>query len=65
MNPKVNERLLRLIEEAKRDPFGGAGKPKPLRGALSGWWSKRIDQEHRLIDGVEGDSLIVAHSTTH
>jgi hypothetical protein len=35
---------VRLIEESKRDPFGGAGKPEPLRGELSGWWSKRINQ---------------------
>ena len=60
MNPK-----LRLIEETKRDPFGGAGKPEPLRGELSGWWSKRIDQEHRLIYRVEGDRLIVAQAKGH
>ena len=65
MNPKVAKRLLRLIEETKRDPFGGAGKPEPLRGELSGWWSKRIDQEHRLIYRVDGDSLIVAQAKGH
>jgi toxin YoeB len=65
MNPKVAKRLLRLIEEAKRNPFGAAGKPEPLRGELSGWWSKRIDQEHRLIYRVEGDSLIVAQAKGH
>lgn len=65
MNPKVAKRLLRLIEETKRDPFGGAGKPEPLRGELSGWWSKRIDQEHRLIYRVDGDRLIVAQAKGH
>lgn len=65
MNPKVAKRLLRLIEETKRDPLGGAGKPEPLRGELSGWWSKRIDQEHRLIYRVDGDSLIVAQAKGH
>jgi len=65
MNPKVAKRLLRLIEETKRDPFGGAGKAEPLRGELSGWWSKRIDQEHRLIYRVEGDRLIVAQAKGH
>ena len=65
MNPKVAKRLLRLIEETKRDPCGGTGKPEPLRGELSGWWSKRIDQEHRLIYRVEGDSLIVAQAKGH
>lgn len=61
-NPKLAKRLLRLIEETQRDPFGGTGKPEPLRGELSGWWSKRIDQEHRLIYRVEGDRLIVAQA---
>ena len=65
MNPKVAKRLLRLIEETKRGPFGGAGKPEPRKGELSGWWSKRIDQEHRLIFRVEGDSLIVAQAKGH
>jgi toxin YoeB len=65
MNPKLAKRLLRLIEETKRNPFGGAGKPEPLRGELSGWWSKRIDQEHRLIYRVEGDALVVAQAKRH
>jgi toxin YoeB len=65
MNPKVAKRLPRLIEETKRNPFRGAGKPEPLRGELSGWWSKRIDQEHRLIYRVEGDNLIVAQAKGH
>jgi toxin YoeB len=65
MDPKLAKRLLRLIEETKRDPFGGAGKPEPLRGELSGWWSKRINQEHRLIYRVEGDRLIVAQAKGH
>lgn len=50
------------MEETKRDPFGGTGKPEPLKGELSGWLSKRIDQEHRLIYRVENDSLIIAQA---
>jgi toxin YoeB len=42
-------RILRLIQETQRDPFGGAGKPEPLKRELSGCWSKRIDDEHRLV----------------
>ena len=42
-------RTLKLIEAVPRDPFGGPGKPEPLRGQLSGAWSRRIDQEHRLV----------------
>ena len=65
MNPKVAKRLLRLIEETQRDPFGGAGKPEALKGELAGWWSKRIDKEHRLIYRVEGDRIIIAQAKGH
>jgi len=64
-NPKMARRLLRLIEETRRDPFGGTGRPEPLRGELSGWWSKRIDQEHRLIYRMENDRLIIAQARGH
>jgi toxin YoeB len=64
-NPKLAKRLLRLIEETQRDPFRGTGKPEPLRGELSGWWSKRIDQEHRLIYQIEDDRLIIAQARGH
>jgi toxin YoeB len=64
-NPKLAKRLLRLIEETQRDPFGGTGKPEALRGELSGWWSKRIDQEHRLVYRVEGARLIIAQARGH
>lgn len=64
-NPKLAKRLMRLIEETQRNPFGGTGKPEPLRGALSGWWSKRIDLEHRLIYQVDGDCLIIAQAKGH
>lgn len=52
------KRLLRLIEETARDPFGGIGKPEPLRGELSGWWSKRIDHEHRLVYQADDERLM-------
>jgi toxin YoeB len=47
-------RLNALIEECRRNPFRGLGKPEPLGGNLSGWWSRRIDEEHRLIYRVTG-----------
>lgn len=65
MNPKLAKRLLQLIEETRREPFGGKGKPEPLKGELSGWWSKRIDQEHRLVYRVESDRLIIAQARGH
>jgi toxin YoeB len=43
-----------LIEECRRDPFKGTGKPEPLGGNLSGWWSRRISHEHRLVYRVAG-----------
>ena len=47
-------RLTALIEQCKRDPFRGIGKPEPLKNDLRGWWSRRIDQEHRLVYRVTG-----------
>ncbi len=51
---KVLARVNALLKEASRDPFRGTGKPEPLGGALSGWWSRRINQEHRLVYRVSG-----------
>lgn len=42
-------RIIKLIEDIQRDPFQGIGKPEPLKHELSGCWSRRIDQEHRLV----------------
>lgn len=46
---KMARRITRLIAEIQRDPFAGIGKPGPLKGELSGYWSRRIDDEHRLV----------------
>ena len=43
-----------LIEDARRRMFTGLGKPEPLKGALSGWWSRRIAGDHRLVYRIEG-----------
>lgn len=53
-DPKVLERVNLLIREAMRDPFRGTGKPEPLKGDLTGWWSRRITSEHRLVYRVSG-----------
>jgi toxin YoeB len=47
-------KLNTLIEECRRHPFIGTGKPEPLRGEFQGWWSRRISQEHRLVYRVVG-----------
>lgn len=57
---KLLARLNGLIRECSRTPFQGTGKPEPLRGALAGWWSRRLTQEHRLVYRVAGDDLPIA-----
>ncbi len=52
--PKTLVRLNALLKECMRDPFRGIGKPEPLGGNLSGWWSRRMSQEHRLVYRVTG-----------
>lgn len=63
--PKMAKRILRLIEETQREPFGGIGKPEPLKNELSGWWSKRIDEEHRLVYQVIDNCLTIAQARGH
>lgn len=54
-DPRLLRRALKLIEATRRSPFDGLGKPEALKGELSGWWSRRIDQQHRLVYRVTGD----------
>jgi len=58
-------RLNRLIEDAARSPFSGIGKPEALRDDFAGWWSRRIDEEHRMVYRHEGDSLVIAQCRFH
>jgi toxin YoeB len=53
-DPTILTRLNTLIEECRRHPFAGTGKPEPLKGDLTGWWSRRITAEHRLVYRVSG-----------
>lgn len=53
-DPKLLRRLNALIEECRRSPFAGTGKPEPLRGDLQGWWSRRLTHEDRLVYRVTG-----------
>ena len=50
----THQRLNELIEDARRTPFTGIGKPEPLKGELKGFWSRRITREHRLVYVIEG-----------
>jgi toxin YoeB len=54
-----------LIHETQADPFGGIGKPEPLRHELAGCWSKRIDDEHRLVYTVTDDKIRILACRYH
>jgi len=62
---KMVERINKLIRETQRAPFIGVGKPEPLKHALSGFWSRRITDEHRMVYRVEGDQLQIAQLRFH
>ena len=62
---KILQRINRLIAEIRRDPFSGIGKPEPLRHALAGYWSRRIDDEHRIVYKVSADALLIAQLRHH
>jgi toxin YoeB len=59
------DRILALLEEIRRTPFDGTGKPEPLRFQLAGCWSRRIDREHRLVYQVEENEIIVIACRYH
>ena len=62
---KILERVNTLIRETSSTPFLGAVKPEPLRGSLSGWLSRRITQEHRLVYRVQDEALQIAQCRYH
>jgi len=65
-NDKANvKRINKLIKDIQRSPFEGIGKPEPLKHNLSGYWSRRINQEHRLVYKVANDDLLIAQCRYH
>ncbi len=62
---KLLRRINALIKEAARTPFEGIGKPEGLRHALAGYWSRRINDEHRMVYKVDGDALLIAQLRYH
>lgn len=58
-------RLNRMIEEAARDPAAGIGKPERLSHNLSGYWSRRITDEHRLVYQLRNDELVIVQARYH
>ena len=61
----IVKRINGLIHDIQRSPFDGIGKPEPLKHALSGFWSRRINDEHRLVYSVEGNVLRIAQARYH
>jgi len=62
---RMVERINRLIRETQRTPFAGSGKPEPLKHALSGFWSRRITDEHRMVYRVHDGALRIAQIRYH
>ena len=64
-DPARLARIERLVLAIQTSPFAGIGKPEPLRGDLTGWWSRRIDREHRLVYRVERGVLFILQARRH
>ena len=62
---KMLKRINKLIKEISRSPFKGIGKPEPLRHGLSGYWSRRINDEHRIVYKIIEDALLIAQLRYH
>ena len=64
-NPKTLKRINFLIKETARNPYAGIGKPEGLKHMLSGYWSRRVDQQNRMVYKVEEDSLLIIQLRYH
>ena len=62
---RMVDRINKLIRETHREPFSGVGKPEPLKHALAGFWSRRINEEHRMVYKIEGEALLLAQLRYH
>ncbi len=62
---KLLERVNLLIRDIERNAFSGVGKPEPLKHALSGYWSRRINDEHRIVYKIQGDDLLIVQLRYH
>ncbi len=59
------KRINTLLRDIQRSPFEGIGKPEPLKHNLAGFWSRRIDEEHRLVYAVQDNTVLVAQCRYH
>lgn len=64
-NKKLYKKIVQLIDNTLRDPFSGLGKPEPLKHSLKGYWSRRINDEHRLVYKVTETDIIIISCKFH
>jgi len=62
---KTLKRINQIIRDIQRSPYEGIGKPEPLKGDLSGWWSRRIDATNRVVYRLKGDFTEITHCRGH
>lgn len=65
IDKKIYKRIVDLIFDILRHPFSGLGKPEPLKHELRGYWSRRINDEHRLVYKVEDDAVVIVSCKYH
>ncbi len=65
IDKKILKKINELIKDITRSPYDGIGKPEPLKHALSGFWSRRITDEHRLVYRIEGPVILIAQARYH
>jgi toxin YoeB len=64
-NPKMLSKIFNLLDNTRKTPFQGLGKPEPLKGNYSGYWSRRITDEHRLIYEIADDTIFIISAKGH
>lgn len=62
---RLVSRIHQLLQTIQREPYKGVGKPEPLKHAFQGYWSRRINDEHRIVYRIQGDSVLVAQLRYH
>ncbi len=65
MEPEILRKINELIKDIQRTPFKGKGKPEPSKYDLAGFWSRRIDREHRLVYKVKGNEILIFRYEFH
>ncbi|MEZ5672439.1 MAG: Txe/YoeB family addiction module toxin [Thiotrichaceae bacterium] len=64
-NRKIHAKIIELINDIQRHPFNGIGKPEPLKYDLTGFWARRISQEHRLVYKITEEEIIIVSCKFH